>query len=132
METLVFECRGCNKEITTESNVPNHRICTQIIDRYGRDLFVEIIHGACYRFTNKRTGKKLKKPILMHWNKLYINTQYEGEHCGINGSWRDSILEKEISDKNYTYTIENILTVINSISKTQYTGIAFTGLDRMQ
>lgn len=132
MKTLVFECRGCNKEVTAESNVPNHRICTQIVDKYNRDLFVEIVHGACYRFTNMRTGKPLKKPILMHHNKLYISTYYEGEHCGIKGTWCDSILEKEISARNYTFTIENVLKAINSISKTQYTGIAFNGLDKMQ
>ncbi len=130
MKTLILEKRGCNFENDPVMDVNNHRVCGTITDKKGRQLFIEFTHGACYRFNNKRTGKPLKKPILEHWNKLWINTQYDDTYTFSDGSsaklsFRDSKIESEISKKNYLYTRENILNVVNAISKDHYDSVAF-------
>ena len=55
-------------------------------------------------------------------NKLSLNTEFEREDGTI---LRNTKLEKEISNMNLTYTKENILKVLNYISKIKYSSIEF-------
>lgn len=121
MKTLVLEKRGCDFKNHPVMDVNNHRVCGRIVDKNDRDLFLEFTHGCCYRFNNKRTGKPLKKPILDHGEKLFLDVQYDNE----KGSWKDLNVCREVSSHNYLYTIENILKVVNSLSKEPYTAIEF-------
>lgn len=121
MKTLVLEKRGCDFKNHPVMDVNNHRVCGRIVDKNDRDLFLEFTHGCCYRFNNKRTGKPLKKPILDHGEKLFLDVQYDNE----KGCWKDLNVCREVSSHNYLYTIENILKVVNSLSKDPYTAIEF-------
>lgn len=119
MSTLKFEARGCNFSNNPNSDVNNYRICTTITDKKDRQLFIEFGRGYRYRFTNKRTGAKLKKPVIETEWALHIDTQFDDER----GSWRDLDLEKRIYQKNLNYTKADILKAVNSISKVKYTAI---------
>ena len=121
MKTLVLEKRGCDFINHPVMDVNNHRVCGRIVDKNDRDLFLEFTHGCCYRFNNKRTGKPLKKPILEHGEKLFLDVQYEDE----KGWWKDLNVCRDVSSHNYLYTIDNILKVVNSLSKEPYTAIEF-------
>ena len=121
MKTLVLEKRGCDFKNHPVMDVNNHRVCGRIVDKNDRDLFLEFTHGCCYRFNNKRTGKPLKKPILEHRVKLFLDVQYEDE----KGCWKDLNVCRDVSSHNYLYTIDNILKVVNSLSKEPYTAIEF-------
>lgn len=121
MKTLVLEKRGCDFKNHPVMDVNNHRVCGRIVDKNDRELFLEFTHGCCYRFYNKRTGKPLKKPILEHGGKLFLDVQYDNE----KGCWKDLNVCREVSSHNYLYTIENILKVVNSLSKEPYTAIEF-------
>lgn len=129
MKTLVLEKRGCDFKNHPVMDVNNHRVCGRIVDKNDRDLFLEFTHGCCYRFNNKRTGKPLKKPILEHTEKLYLDVQYDEERViygrTIKGSWKDLNVCRDVSSHNYLYTIDNILKVVNSLSKEPYTAIEF-------
>ena len=76
-KTLYLQAMGCDfwkddQELLEHSDCQNYRIRGYIVDKYGRDLFVEFGAGCKYRTTNKRTGQPLKKAILEHKHKLCI------------------------------------------------------------
>ena len=116
MKTLFLEKRGCDfwndDEIMNISDVGNYRVCGQIVDKYGRNLFVEF--GRCdkRRFTNKRTGAPLKKYVVEHHHKLHIDTQYDN----FDGSFRDCEMDRMIYDADLEYTTSDILKAVNMSS----------------
>lgn len=139
MKTLYLEKRGCDffkgDRINELSNIGNYRVCTHYNDskdcyrikgKDGKLYFLEFTHWTKYeyRYTHKRTGKELKKPIkeLINENALYVNTEYEDEK-GL--SWRNLKLEEEINNLNLDFTIDGILKVVNYISCEQYDKVEF-------
>ena len=129
--TLFLEMRGCNfwedsKEAIL-SDVGNYRVGSYNNSIIGKDGITYIVEFGkydryTYRKTNKRTGAPLKKEVreLVKECALRIDTQYDTPD-GL--SYRNSKLEKEISDLLLSYTKENILKAINIISKIQYDNI---------
>lgn len=129
--TLFLEMRGCNfwedsKEAIL-SDVGNYRVGSYNNSIIGKDGIAYIVEFGqydryTYRKTNKRTGAPLKKEVreLVKECALRIDTQYDTPD-GL--SYRNSKLEKEISDLLLSYTKENILKVINIISEKQYDNI---------
>ena len=128
---LYLRCRGCyfweNDEINKFSDVGNYRVCTSdyIPAKNGRSYFLEFSNydRRETRTTHKITGKPLKHPKTEITVKyaLHVWTQFEND----KGSWGDITLEKSIHDKKLTYTIKNILSVVNEISVKQYDKIVF-------
>ena len=76
------------------------------------------------RYTHKITGKPLKhaKFDIINPCGMAIDTEFTND----NGSWRNYTLEKAISEKNYSYTLADILAAVNDISAETYTSIIFT------
>lgn len=131
-KTLYLEKRGCNffngDTSITKSDVGNYRVGSydySIEGKDGRNYIIEFCHGTryIYRHTNKKTGAPLKHAIkeLLNPNAIYINTQFEDEE----GTWRNIKLEEKLFEKNYNYTLSDILAIVNEISKDQYTKIEF-------
>lgn len=113
-KTLYLQAMGCDfwkddQELLENSDCGNYRIRGYIVDKYGRDLFVEFTNGYKRRTTNKRTGQPLKKAIVEHNHKLCIDTQYDNA----DGSWRDCKLERELWEQDLTYCTEDILKAVN-------------------
>lgn len=115
-------------ELQKLSDVNSHSVRTQGCVIEGKDGNTYFLEFATYtkmqtRTTSKRGNKLLKKPVreVVLKNALHVNTQFDNTQ----GSFRNINLEKEIHDKNYTYTIENILNVANYISKDNYTEVKF-------
>lgn len=131
MENILhLEKRGCNffknDDINNLSDVGNYRVCAyDIIGKDGKTYFLEF--GSCdkraYRKTNKRTGAPLKHPKfeIVLKNALHISTQFEDE----TGCYGNIELERNLYKLGYTYTLENILKVVNRISVVQYDRIEF-------
>ena len=73
------------------------------------------------RYTNKRTGARLKHPVeeVVLENALHIDTEFEND----KGAWRNIRLESELRDMNLTYTKADILKAVNYISCDNYTAI---------
>ena len=132
MKTLYLEKRGCdfwdNDNEAKLSDVGNYRVGiydNSIRGKDGRDYSLEFggYDKRNYRTTNKRTGAKLKKPVMeiIQKNALYVRTYYdEGFMCYGNVK-----LEGELSKKNYSYTMDGILQAVNDISADTYTSIEF-------
>ena len=129
---LYLEKRGCDfwkdDKLCILSDVGNYRVGSydySIKGKDGRDYILEFGHfdKYTYRKTNKRTNKPLKKEVreLTLENALHIDTQFECEE----GTFRNLKLETQIYNRNYTYTLENILNVVNEISVDLYTSIEF-------
>lgn len=133
---LYLEKRGCNFSdfsdgvyIKTVSDVGNYRVCTPnecIVAKDGNKYFLEFSSWDKYHYRteNKRTGKPLKHPIreLIMANAVYTDTQYTANdkvcHCNLK-------LEKQINSIDRLYTLENILQIVNEISKDNYIKIEF-------
>lgn len=131
-KTLYLEKRGCNffngDTSTTGSDVGNYRVGSynySIEGKDGRNYIIEFCHGTryIYRNTNKKTGAPLKHAVkeLLNPNAIYIDTQFEDQE----GTWRNIKLEEKLFEKNYNYTLSDILAIVNEISKDQYTKIEF-------
>lgn len=129
---LYLEKRGCDfssmDESVKNSNVGNYRVGSydySIKGKNGRNYILEFTHNdrKMVRYTNKRTGQPLKHPVVetVLYNALCLDTQFEDEQ----GCWRDLNMEKEFYTKNYHYTLEDILKVVNQISVDEYTEIQF-------
>lgn len=132
MKTLYLEKRGCDffhyDPIEKLSDVGNYRVCTptaSVIGKDGNTYFLEFgrYNKRRIRTTNKRTGAKLKHPVIetVMVNALHIDTCFSDN----NGSWRNCKLENELSNKNYTYTLADILKAVNDISVDKYGNIEF-------
>lgn len=125
--TLFLEMRGCNffegDEINNFSDVGNYRVGSYDYSILGKDGISYILEFTNYdkrnyRRTNKRTGAPLKKEVveIVKKHALHIDTQYE---C-TTGCYRNSRLEHNIHELLYSYTLNDILTVVNKISVKQY------------
>ena len=109
-----------------EGDIKYHRVrLVENIDIwYQRNIynlfmeFNECTHVS-YRLTNKRTGAPLKKsvPEVINTNGLHLETQYEEREWGgsyfFNASYRLGELEREIWNRNYSYTRKDILDIVN-------------------
>ena len=136
--TLVLEKRGCNYWPGTieekESDLGNYRIVTteRIKATNGRTYFIEFGRiGSQYRWTNKRTGKALKHPVIEPANWLGIDTEYmkpetvkmaDGKKRTYESCFRDAELEKKCRQK-YHATKKDLLAFVNSISTVKYTDL---------
>ena len=131
-KTLFLVKMGMDFRYDTElqelSDVNNHRVRTQGCEIEGKDGRIYFLEFTTYtktkiRTTSKRGNKLLKNPVdeVVLKNALHVDTQFDDE----KGSYRNIERETEIHDKNYTYTIENILKVVNYISKDNYTDVEF-------
>ena len=123
MKTLYLEKRGCNfmhdEEMEMYSDVGNYRVCGNIVDKYGRDLFVEFTRCDKRRFTNKRTGAPLKKFVVEHHHKLHLSTCYSN----FDGSFGCLEFDSMIYDAELEYTVSDILKAVNMISRNTYTQV---------
>ena len=134
MKKLYLEKRGCiffkNDEINNISNVGNYRVCTPNECITGKDGKIYFLEFSSYdkrqvRYTNKRNGQPLKKPVIeiIMYHALSLDTQYTNE-SGL--SFRNLKLENEFYNKEpMLYTLENILKVVNEISIDTYDEIVF-------
>lgn len=124
-KTLYLMAMGCDfsksdAELLEHSDCENYRIRGYIVDKYGRDLFVEFTRGYKRRTTNKRTGTPLKKAIIEHDHKLCIDTQYDNA----DGSWRDCELERWVWEQDFTYCTGDILKAVNYMAgRKAYTAV---------
>lgn len=137
MNYLDFEKRGCNffpgDKDADESDIGNYRITTpgEIVPlKDGRKMLFEF---SCYdrtiwRYHNKRTGAKLKKPVVdsVFTCAMHIDTEYsKQEKGGWFSSWRDLNMETEFYKTPRKYTEKNILDYINSVSSAHYDAIRY-------
>ena len=138
MTTLYLRKMGCDiREPKTDINNYRVRVIENIdINFKGEayNMFFEFCHWdrTFWRFTNKRTGKELKKPVKDHFNHdaMCIDTQYERPETTASGynfmaSYRNSTLEKTEHEKNRNYTRADILAVINSYAIDKYSKVVF-------
>ena len=142
-KTLYLEKRGGDfyddeRRLNELSDVGNFRVGIydySIKGKNGRNYILEFgtYTRYTYRKTHKVTGKPLKHEIreIERENALHIDTQYEREETReIDGkkfmcAYRDLNLEEDINNKKLSYTLADILKVVNYISAEQYTEIAF-------
>ena len=140
LPALRFERRGCEffagDRDNEESDIGNYRITTpgEIVPlKDGRMMLFEF---GCYdrqiwRYHNKRTGEKLKKPVLdsVFTCAMHIDTEYSKPEKTGNyewrSSWRDLNMEKEFYKTPRKYTEKNILDYVNSVSAVQYGRIEY-------
>ena len=140
LPALQFERRGCEffagDPDNEESDIGNYRITTpgEIVPlKDGRMMLFEF---GCYdlqiwRYHNKRTGEKLKKPVLdsVFTCAMRIDTEYsKPEKTGDyewRSSWRDLNMENEFYKTPRKYTEKNILDYVNSVSAVQYGRIEY-------
>lgn len=140
LPALRFERRGCEffagDKDNEESDIGNYRITTpgEIVPlKDGRMMLFEF---GCYdrqiwRYHNKRTGEKLKKPVLdsvftcaMHIDTEYSKPEKTGDYEW-RSSWRDLNMEREFYKTPRKYTEKNILDYVNSVSAVQYGRIEY-------
>lgn len=127
---LLLEKRGCNffaPDQNCGSDVGNYRVCTpyeSIPGKNGRAYFLEFTlwrNRTKLRYTAKRTGKPLKNPVpeIINPIALRLNTSFqEGD-----SSYRDLKLEEQVSAENPSFTVSDILHIVNDISTEHYDGI---------
>lgn len=134
MKTLYLMEMGMNDDMIA-TDMQNHRVrVLENIDIIYKgkkyNMFFEFLQSNHfnYRTTNKRTGAPLKKPVCETVQKdaLSIDTQFER----LEGTWKDGSpfyasyrkgdLEREVYEKHYKITRENILKVINTYSIEKY------------
>ena len=128
---LFLEKRGCNfwSDEPSTSDVGNYRVCTHGERVFGKDNKYYFIEFSLWRdrkqvrYTNKRTGKPLKHPAfdIINPNAVAIDTQYSDAE----GSWRNCKLEEKLHEKNYSYTIADILAITNEIAKGTFNRVIF-------
>ena len=128
---LFLEKMGCDftKGETAKSDIQNYRVRTHgeiIPAKDGRIYFLEFTlwrNRTKARYTHKVTGKALKHTVydIINPQALGIDTEFTDE----KGSWRNCKLEEELHEKNYSYTKEDILKVVNEISTETYNQIIF-------
>lgn len=131
---LYLEKRGCNFSDGLDGGesiklVGNYRVCTPnecVIGKDGNKYFLEFSNWDKYHYIteNKRTGKPLKNPVreLIMANAVHTDTQYTAND---GFCYRNSKLEKQINSIDRLYTLENILQIVNEISKDNYIKIEF-------
>ncbi len=131
-KTLYLEKRGCDffngDEINSKSDVTNYRVGSydySIKGYDGNNYILEFTHGdkRRYRKVDYRTHKVLKHPVyeVTNNNALFLDTQFENE----KGCWRNSQLEHRVWTMDFSFTLDNILAVVNLISVDKYDKIEF-------
>lgn len=125
---LYLEKRGCDfsghDDIKNYSNVGNYRVVTTGYNIAGIDrnnYFIEFTRCDKRRFTNKRTGKPLKKFIIEHSHKLHVSTAFNTD----SGCYGNLDLDQKIYDCDFDYTLEDILKAVNMISVNKFDSIEF-------
>ena len=109
------------------SDVGNYRVCTADYEVKCKDGNIYHLQFATYnrwiwRTTHKITGRPLKTPIreLSLENALHLSTCCIDE----NGIGRCNLeYDRLATDKNYTYTLDDILKCVNDISAEKYTAV---------
>lgn len=136
--TLFLECRGCyffkSDKINTLSDVGNYRVGVyqnQVVAADKRKYTLEFGSYPKYqtRYTHKKTGKQLKHPVreLVLENALHVSTEFDNER----GSWADLALEKKLNGMDLTYTKENILKVVNTVSVKQFNRVVMISSEKI-
>ena len=129
-KTLTLVKMGCDffdgDRINQLSDCENYRIETRkdlVKGKDGNEYFLSFggYDKRRTRYTNKRTGARLKHPVdeVVLENALHIDTMFEND----KGAWRNSRLESELCDMDLTYTKADILKAVNYISCDNYTAI---------
>lgn len=133
MATLKLEKRGMDfvtgDERVTGSDVGNYRVTTNGYDipgRNGRTYHLEVMRGDKYRtrYTNKRTGKPLAKPVreMVASCVSFVNACYrDADGC----CWGDCSLWQDAFDKPRPYTVAGILDLVNSFAAVHYDSVEF-------
>ena len=132
---LYLEERGCNDN-KIPYDIKNHRIDTIenidiVYNGKKYNMFFEFTTNDHWRmrYTNKRTGEPLKKPVTetILKNGIFVGTQFERQEgfwqdgkTPFFASYRNSKLEREIWEKHYNYSRKSILEIINAYSIKKY------------
>ncbi len=116
---LLLKGRGCPSFETDErakaSDVGNYRVFVRFTDKAGVDVYGDFLMGNRRRYTDK-TGKLLKKPVTISTTGIFSSLCYENER-GCFGYRPDLNLSA------YSYTISDILAIVNAISAEHYDAI---------
>lgn len=130
-KVLFLEKMGCNfwKDEPAQSDVKNYRVRTHgeiIPGKDGNLYFLEFSlwrNRTKPRYTHKTTGKPLKhiKYDIINPQAIAIDTEFTNDR----DCWRNCKLEQKLSEKNYSYTQADILTIVNEISTNTYNKIIF-------
>ena len=129
-KTLTLVKMGCDffngDRINQLSDCENYRIETRknlVKGKDGNEYFLSFggYDKRRTRYTNKRTGAQLKRPVdeVVLENALHIDTEFDDE----NGSWCNCKLESELCEMGLTFTKSDILKAVNYISADNYTEI---------
>ena len=129
-KTLTLVKMGCDffngDRINQLSDCENYRIETRKNLVKGKDGNEYFLSFGGYdkhrtRYTNKRNGAQLKRPVdeVVLENAIHIDTEFDDE----NGSWRNCKLESELCEMGLTFTKSDILKAVNYISADNYTEI---------
>lgn len=126
------------------NDIKNHRVRVVEnidIERNGKayNMFFEFTQWEVWRmrYTNKRTGAPLKKPIqeIINPMGLHIDTEYETVETSYyydgkqrkeytyNSSWRCRDLEKEFYNDNLTFCKADILKAVNRYATKKFTRV---------
>lgn len=131
--TLFFERRGCefneNDFINAISDIGNHRLTTTgytFQGMNGRAYHVEIMHTDKYewRYTNKRTGAKLRKPIreLKAACVAHFRFSYEDER---GTCWADLDLDRAAWAAEIPFNKADILAYLNTVAAVPFADIKY-------
>ena len=126
------------------NDIKNHRVRVVEnidIERNGKkyNMFFEFTQWEAWRmrYTNKRTGAPLKKPVteIINPKGLYIDTEYETleksyyydngqrKEYTYNSSWRCLDLEQEFCNDNLTFCKADILKAVNRYAIKKFTQV---------
>lgn len=139
-DVLFLEKMGCDfseSGSAAADAIGNYRVRTHgetVPGKDGKKYFLEFSfwrNRKQARYTNKRTGERLKRPVseIINPYGVYVDT----EHTDAEGmTWRNIKLESKISAKNYDYSQDDILKIVNSISTKKYTKIIFADKEAIE
>lgn len=129
---LLLEKRGCNfaegEPMRKISDIGNYRVCTPwacIPGKDGRSYYAEftaVRNRKQMRRTNKRTGAPLAHPVFDIINPagMHVATSYTDSD---GTTWGNSVQDAAIWAANRSYTVDNLLSVVNEISSAHYVGV---------
>ena len=129
---LFLERRGCefneNEIISAISNIGNHRLTTTGYTfqcANGRAYHVEIMHADKYvwRYTNMRTGAKLRKPIRER--KAVCVAHFRFSYEDERGCWADLDLEQAAWAAEVPFNESDILSYLNTLAAVAYDDIKY-------
>ena len=119
---------GANEPMRQLSDIGNYRVCTpwaSIPGKDGRKYYAEftaVRDRKQMRRTNKRTGAPLAHPVFDIINPagMYCATSYTDND---GTTWGNSAQDAAIWAHNYSYTVADLLTVVNEICSAHYSGV---------